>query len=410
MSIFMLELNFLLIKKQNKMTKIIYFTLAIFLLTACHKGKDMNATFYNCNLNFADSSNANSNNLKYQSLLNSITSKGVVGVTLSVYKPQAGMWLGASGKADLHNNINMEPCNITRVGSTVKMFVSTIILKLEEEGKLNIDDKISKYLQGENIDKIKNANQATIRQLMQHSSGINNYIQDLKFQTASLNNWIKEWRADELLKYSYNKTSYFNPDEDVRYSNTGYILLGLLIEKMEAKPLYKVFDEKIINPLGLTNTSFAGKKPVPDGIVRGYIDMYSNFNVIESTYFSGWDYYTADGGLISNAYDMNIFFKALMNGEVINAISLQKMLSWKTPKEVPVDFFSISYGLGIFRIETPKGIAYMHSGNAIGYDANMFYFPSDSTTIIITANSNYGKIEALVSSKEAMEKIINQVK
>jgi D-alanyl-D-alanine carboxypeptidase len=363
-------------------------------------------TAYDCNFSFRDSSSHNSNHQKYQALLNSITNDGVVGITMSVYHTNEGMWIGASGKADLRNNVDMKACNITRVGSIVKMFTATIVLKLQEEGKLNINDKISKYLQGDNIDRIRNANEATIRQLMQHSSGINNYIQSLQFQTASLNNLIKEWSADELLRYSYHKAPYFSPDEDVRYSNTGYVLLGLLIEKIEGKPLYQVFDEKIINPLSLVNTHFAGKNPVPNGIVRGYIDMYSNFNVIESTYYSGWDYYTADGGLISNTYDMNVFFRALMNGQIINNTSLHKMLTWKMPKEVAVDFFPIAYGLGIFKIETPKGVAYMHSGNAIGYDANIFYFPSDSTTIVYASNSNYGKIEPLVSSKAAMERII----
>jgi D-alanyl-D-alanine carboxypeptidase len=388
------------------MKKISIFLIALILLSACTKGEDIEPAFYNCNLNFIDSSQTNPNKLRYQSTLNEMTSKGVVGVEMSVFDSNYGMWLGSSGKADLHNNVNMKSCNISRFGSIVKMYTATIILKLQEEGKLNIDDKISNYLQGDNITKIKNAEKATIRQLMQHSSGINNYIQSLQFQTASINNLIKEWSADELLKYSYNKAPYFNPDEDVRYSNSGYILLGLLIEKIEGKPLYQVFDQKIINPLGLMNTSFAGKNPVPNGIVRGYIDLYSNLQVIESTYYSGWDYYTADGGLISNVYDMNVFFRALMNGQLINSNSLNQMLTWKIPKEVAVDFFPISYGLGIFKIETPKGIAYMHSGNAIGYDANMFFFPSDNTTIVYASNSNYGKIEPLVSSKEAMNKII----
>lgn len=386
---------------------IIFVIASLLTFYSCQKENNTNTgAAYNCNFSFTDSSSHNPNHAKYQALLNSFTGDGVVGITMSVYHTDKGMWVGASGKADLHNNTDMKPCNILRVGSTVKMLTATIVLKLQEEGKLNIDDKISKYLQGDNIDKIKNAGKATIRQLMQHSSGINNYIQDLKFQTASINNLIKEWTADELLRYSYNKTPYFGPDDDVRYSNSGYILLGLLIEKVEGKPLYKVFDEKIINPLGLTNTLFAGKTPVPNSIVRGYIDLYSNFNVIESTYYSGWDYYTADGGLISTTYDMNVFFRALMNGQIINAHSLNKMLSWKAPNKQPTDFFPISYGLGIFKIETPSGIAYMHSGNAIGYDANMFYFPSDGTTIIYASNSNYGKIEQFVSTKTAMEKII----
>ena len=82
-------------------------------------------------------------------------------------------------------------CNISRVGSTVKMLTATV-LKLAEEGKLNLDDKIADYLQGDVINKIENADIATIRQLLQHSSGVYNYIQNLKFQTASLNDLIRE--------------------------------------------------------------------------------------------------------------------------------------------------------------------------------------------------------------------------
>ena len=392
------------------MNKIIGFILALLLLISCHKGEDINPTFYSCSFDFADSSSLNPNNNKYQSLLNEMTSSGVVGVTMSVYNTQYGMWVGASGKADLHNKVEMQSCNISRVGSTVKMFTATTILKLVEEGKLNLDDKISSYLQGDRIDKIENADKATIRQLLQHSSGIYNYIQNLKFQTASLNDFIREWKPDDLLKYAYNQKAYFQPGEDVRYSNTGYVLLGLLIEKIEGKPFYKVFEDKIFNPLDLTRTKFAATDPIPNGIVRGYIDMYSNLQVVESTYFSGWDYYTADGGLISNPYDMNVFFRALMNGEIINSISLNEMLTWKTPNEPDPAFFPISYGLGIFKVETEKGTAYMHSGDAVGYYANMLYFPDDNTTVVYAVNSNYGKIDQFVSTKDAMAKIINVTK
>ena len=392
------------------MNKIFYLILALFLLFSCKKSETIETTFYDCNFNFSDSSSTNPDNNKYQSLLDAITSSGVVGITMSVYHPHTGIWVGASGKSDLYNNVNMEPCNISRVGSTVKMFTATTILKLMEEGKLNLDDRISSYLQGDVINKIENADKATIRQLLQHSSGIYNYIQNLKFQTASLNDFIREWKPNDLLNYAYNQKAYFQPDEDVRYSNTGYVLLGLLIAKIEGKPFYKVFEEKLFIPLGLTTTKFAAEDHIPYGIVRGYIDMYSNLQVVESTYYSGWDYYTADGGLISNPYDMNVFFRALMNGQIINSNSLNQMLTWKAPKEPDPSFFPISYGLGIFKIETDKGIAYLHSGDAVGYYANMLYFPSDSTTIVYAVNSNYGKIDQFVSTKEAVEKIINETK
>jgi len=380
------------------------------MFSACEKGDKLNPEFYDCKFNFIDTSYKHPSNSAYQALLTDMIAKGVVGVSMSVYHPQSGIWLGSQGKADLKNQINMQPCQMSRMGSIVKMYTATVILQLAEAGKLKLDDKIGNYLGGKPIDEIKNAESATIRQLLQHSSGIYNYIQNLKFQTASLNSLLKTWYPEDLLAYAYHQKAYFKPGEDVRYSNTNYILLGLLIEKLEGRPLYQVFDEKIIVPLGLKSTQFAGKNPVPNGIVRGYIDIYSNLQVIESTYYSGWDYYTADGGLLSNTYDMNIYFRALMHGKLIKESSLKEMLDWKAPNNKDLDFFPIHYGLGIFKIETAKGLAYMHSGDAIGYSASMFYFPSDSTTIVYAVNSNYGKIDQFVSSKTAIENIINKIK
>lgn len=392
------------------MNKLLYITIFILGMVSCRKSEEINPEVYSCNFSFTDSSSANINNVKYNQLLMNIVHSGVVGITMSVYHPETGIWLGAAGKADLHLNIDMKPCNISRVGSTVKMFTAVTVLKLAEEGKLDLDDRISDYLQGDIIDHIENADKATIRQLLQHSSGIYNYIQNLNFQTASLNDLIREWKPEDLLKYARGKDSYFSPGEDVRYSNTGYILLGLLIEKVENKPFYKVFEEKIFRPLGLSMTRFAAENPVPDDIVRGYVDLYSKLQVTESTYYSGWDYYTADGGLISNPYDMNVFFQALMNGELINESYLNQMLTWKTPKETDPEFFPISYGLGIFKIDTPYGTVYMHSGDAIGYYANMLYFPDDGTTIVYAVNSNYGKIDEYVSTKNAMENVMSFIR
>lgn len=387
-----------------------HYILIALLLISCSKSEKIQPNDYDCTFNFSDNSTMHPNHLVYQALLKDITSKGVVGINLSIHSPATGIWLGASGVSDIANHIPMQACHISRFGSTVKMLTAVTILKLVEEGKLNLEDKISTYLNGEVIEKIENADKASIRQLLQHSSGIYNYIQNLKFQTASLNDLIREWKPQDLLAYSYNQKAYFKPGEDVRYSNTGYILLGLLIEKIEGKPFYKVFEEKIFTPLNLNHTQFAAENPVPKGIARGYVDLYSNLQVIETTYYSGWDYYTADGGLISNPYDMSRFFQALMNGLILQPATLSEMLTWKSPLEPDDSFFPISYGLGIFKIETPKGIAYMHSGDAIGYYANMIYFPSDSTTVVYAVNSNYGKIDQFVSTKEAMLRIIDIAK
>lgn len=340
-------------------------------------------------------------------MLDDIKSSGVPGISMPVQDPIHGMWLGASGKADLKSSIDLKVGNITRVGSTVKTFTATIILILQEEGKLDLDDGVIDYLTDYDIRHLKNADIATIRQLLNHSSGIYNYIENIQFQTASLNDLVKKWSPEELMGYARGRKAYFIPGEDVEYSNTNYILLGMIISKIENKPFYEVFEEKIFGPLNLNSTQFAAQNPVPNNIISGYADLYSNLNVINVTYYSGWDYYTADGGLISNPYDLNTFFTSLVNGELISSSSLDAMMDWVTPNEEDADFFPITYGLGIFKMETQRGEAYFHSGDAIGYYANMVYFPDQMATITWAVNGNYGKIDEFTSTQEAMEHIFD---
>lgn len=342
-------------------------------------------------------------------IMEGMVSKGVPGIMMTVHTETGGYFSGSLGKSDLANDIDMKSCNITRVGSTVKTFTAVTILKLQEEGKLDLDDKITAYLPKTVLDHMANADKATIRQLLNHSSGIFNYIQDLKFQTASLNNLTKVWTPEELLDYARNRDAYFAPGEDVKYSNTSYIFLGMIIESVESKPFYEVFQDKIFDPLQLNFTQFAATDPVPNNIVRGYIDQYSNLNLINSTQYSGWDYFTADGGLISNAHDLNVFLTHLFEGNLLSDASLQEMMDWQSPKEQDSEGFVTRYGLGIFGIETDYGPAYIHSGDAIGYFASMVYFPNQQTTITWAVNANYGKIDDFTQSKDVMEKIFKAV-
>jgi D-alanyl-D-alanine carboxypeptidase len=379
------------------------------ILYSCKEDDILEPAFYECEFSFADSSSSNPGNSKYQQLLDDMTSSGVPGVMMCIFKENEGTWIGASGKADLKNGQDMLPCNITRVGSTVKTFTAVTILKLAEQGKLSLDDRAADYLSSSDIKDIENADRATVRQLMNHSSGIFNYIQDLQFQTASLNDLIREWEPDELLHYARKRNAYFEPGEDVLYSNTNYILLGKIIETIEGKPFYDVFREQIFNPLNLEKTQFAATDPVPDGIVRGYVDFYSNLDVINATYYSGWDYYTADGGLISNPYDLFVFLKSLMDREIISEESFHEMTTWTEPKEQDPEFYRIYYGLGLFRMDTPYGPAYFHSGDAIGYYANMLYLYDSKTYIIWAVNGNYGKIDEFSSTKDAIGNILEAV-
>ncbi len=344
----------------------------------------------------------------YESTLQNMINSGIPGAMLTVHN-ENGYSSYAKGYADLASKVALQPCHITRVGSTVKTFTSVSILLLQESGKLNIDDPISNYLSREQIKDIENASKVTIRQLLQHSSGIYNYIQNLQFQTASLNDLTKIWQPEELLDYARGKDAYFSPGTNVRYSNTNYILLGMIIDEVTQRPFYEFFEEQIFRPLGMEFTEFAAINHVPKGIIRGYIDLYSNLNLIDTTYYSGWDYFTADGGLISNTYDLNIFLTNLFHGKLLSESSMEEFTNWSSPNESDHDGFPTYYGLGIFKVDTDYGPAYLHSGDAIGYFASMVYFPKQDITISWAVNGNYGRLDKYSQSTEAMESIFKAI-
>ncbi len=391
------------------MIKKVFQLLVVCLLGACtEKDEVFEASFYEC------TSGITSNNLQHplanriDSLAETFINKGIPGIMISV-RNKAGQYTASRGKSDLASNVDLQACNITRAGSTVKTFTAVTLLMLQEDGLLDLDDPISEYLSKKVFHGIENAENSTIRQLLNHSSGIHNYIQDTKFQTASLNDLIKEWQPEELLEYSRGRNAYFAIGTDVRYSNTNYILLGLIIEEVTGLPFYEVFEEMLFRPMHLNFTSFAATDPVPNGIIRGYVDLYSNLNLINATYYSGWDYFSADGGLISNTSDLSLFMAKLFQGELLSTESLSEMKSWIAPNEPNKDGFETFYGLGIFQIMTDYGPAYLHSGDAIGYFASMVYFPKQDIAISWASNGNYGKLDAIIQSKETMERIFEAI-
>ncbi|PHN04573.1 serine hydrolase domain-containing protein [Flavilitoribacter nigricans] len=343
-----------------------------------------------------------------QQLLQDLVRDGLPGIQMSI-RQDGRNWNGSAGKADLAGGQDLLACDITRVGSTVKTFTALTVLMLQEEGKLTLNDPVRDYLSPAQLEGLENADEATIRQLLEHSSGIYNYILNLEFQTASLNDLTRVWQPEELLAYARGKSATFAPGSDVAYSNTNYILLGQLIEQIEGKAFYEIFREKISEPAGLEYTRFAATDPVPESIIRGYVDLYSKLEVIDATHYSGWDYFTADGGLIANAHDLALFMETLFTGSLLSDVSREEMLSWKRPSGSNFELFETDFGLGIFRMNTPYGAAYMHSGDAIGYYATMFYFPQQQTAIAWAVNGNYGKLDQFSQSREAMERVFKTV-
>jgi len=322
----------------------------------------------------------------YQAVIDKYTKAGLPGIAILV-RDKNGLWIGASGKADIDQNIPMKPCIISKGASTTKTFIGTLTLLLAEEGKLNLDDNIEKWVPQNVIAEVKNAKASTVRMLLNHTSGIADIIDDQGFYLAVLNNPSHNWTSEELIKYVYGDEPIFPAGTDVEYSNTNYLLLAMILDKVTGKNHSIALREKILNPLKLSNSYYFWHDPLPPNTAQGYFDFYNNGTILNLTNYntgSGNGY----GGLYTTVYDLQTFIEALVRDKkILTQQSLDKMLTFTKEDES----YYRANGLGIFKDfldrETDQ-FGYGHRGRDLGYTADMYWFPNQDVTM--TYLINYG--------------------
>jgi D-alanyl-D-alanine carboxypeptidase len=221
-----------------------------------------------------------------------------------------------------------------RVGSVTKTFTATIVLKLVEEGALRLDSTLEDHVPGV----IPRGAEITIRQLLQHRSGIADVTDYPSWLESALRS--SSSRPIDTLRFAGSKPLVFAPGSQGRYSNTNYIALGLVIEKVTGRSYAQELEERILKPLGLDNTELPETRRLPDLDDGGY-----NPNV-------PW----AAGAIVSNAHDLSRFYSAFLSGRILSSATLATMK--KTVEGV---------GLGIFSTELPCGRFWGHAGGILDY-------------------------------------------
>ena len=336
----------------------------------------------------------------YQQIIDDLLTAGVPGVSATVLSPE-GMWSTTGGKSDLKNNIDLTPGNTLRAGSMTKVFAATTILILQDEGVLSIDDKINTYIPHSITDKIENANDVTIKQLLNMTSGIRDY-HGLKSILEILNLSSEKKSAEENIETIYNKKANFRPGEKNLYTNSNYLLAALVIKYATGRPANEVVQEKIIDRFGLSNTFVS--TVTPENLSRSYMDIYDNgymkdVTEIDNNAVGGED--MLDGGIISSSYDLAHFLNLLMNGEILTENSLNQMKEFLVITEDLGDQdFITQYGLGLMYLETDNGIAIGHYGNVHGFTGLMFYFPEADITLSVIINGYSADIQDVIMGKE----------
>ncbi|MCC5626103.1 beta-lactamase family protein [Nostoc sp. CHAB 5715] len=211
------------------------------LLGSCEKEPEASPAQSNCDLGIKNHPNA----AKYQKIIDKFMRAGAAGVSITIKSPE-GVWTAASGKADLPGNVNLSPCHTLRIGSISKTFTSAVILKLQEEGKLNINDLACKYLPEEYTRNIRNLEKATIRDLLQHTSGVHEYL-GIGGLLDILNLSVRRQSAEENLRSIFGKKARFEVGKAAQYTNSNYLILALVIKNVTKKTAYEAVTDMIIN-------------------------------------------------------------------------------------------------------------------------------------------------------------------
>ncbi len=343
--------------------------------------------------------NTNARANEFQTFIEAKVAQGIPGMTMLIKTPD-GIWSGTAGKVDVASDIDMKPCNIMRVGSITKIFTATLIMQLQEEGKLTIDDPISDYLSTEIVTKVSNASTATIKNLLNHTSGIADYVKTINYATQLLNDPAHNWTMREELEFIYNKNAEFAVGTKRDYSNTNFVLLGLIAENITNKTGTQLYNERIFNPLNLASTHFSLDGTIPNDIARGYLDYEGDFTVHDATNFT-FGHNTMDGGITSNIFDLYKFITAVNTPDIL--LSQNSIVSMRTVVDVQrlnpstanhkAKFTDV--GLGWFIMETRYGNAVAHGGRTPGYSSFMCRFIDQDITVVYIANGSDGEISKI---------------
>jgi D-alanyl-D-alanine carboxypeptidase len=355
----------------------------LFVATISCKEPDIVST-HDCSFTIPSSSSTHPKSTAFQNIIDTHVKKGMPGISALV-QDEDGIWIGFSGKADIDKNIDFTPCHPSKVASITKFMVGTLTFMLQEKGMININDPISKYIDSDIIKKVKNADKATIKNCMQHTTGFYDLISDSEFYLAVLNNPNKNWKAEELLKFVYGKNGNFDPGEGVEYSNTNTIFVSMCLDKVLGYSHARALREMIWEPLGMNDTYYQSRESLPNNVTQGYYDLYNNNTIVNVSNLitgSGNGY----GGVYSTVEDLYKFMKAYyFDKTLVNEQSMTTMMTF-----LPEDDAN-NLGVGImqkFKNFSPHlGIG--HSGRDLGYSADLFVFPTRNNRLMIFF-VNYG--------------------
>ncbi|HEX2640805.1 MAG TPA: serine hydrolase domain-containing protein, partial [Pyrinomonadaceae bacterium] len=303
----------------------------------------------------------------------SLAKSGTPSASVAVVKDGQVAYLKAYGTARLEPNTPATPAMRYSIGSISKQFTAAAMLLLQEEGKLSLDDKVGKYLPD-----LTRANEVTIRQLLSHTSG----YQDYWPQDYVMPMMLKPVTADKILEMWARKPLDFEPGTKWQYSNTNYVIAGLIIEKVSGMPLMEFLQKRVFTPLKMTSVSDIDRTRLGDTDPTGYL-RYA-LGPLRPAPKEGPGWLFAAGELAMPAQDL-----AKWDISIID----QKLLKPASYSEFGRDTLlatgvGTNYGLGVDVAMLAGRRALSHGGEVSGFTAENIVFPDDRAAVVVLTNQD----------------------
>jgi D-alanyl-D-alanine carboxypeptidase len=321
-----------------------------------------------------------------QTLDETINSLGIPGAVFAVQLNNGSQWIGVSGVSDREQNTPMQPQDQFRIGSITKTFVATAILLLVEDGKINLTDTLKDWLPDLNV---PNDDTITIKNLLNMTSGVFSYLSDPNFFGAYYTNPGQTYTPEQLVQAALPFSPIFEPGQAYSYSNSNYILLGLIAEKAAGAPLPEQIQKRILDQLQMQSSTFPSTPAFSGGYTHGYtsemfpdgsMDPNKILDFSNASPTAAW----AAGAMVSNATDLMTWIIATVKGTLLSPQTQQMRIQGVVGELGEVG--DLCYGLGLMEADFGAAKIIGHGGAILGYKGSMVYWPEQKAYTVVLIN------------------------
>jgi D-alanyl-D-alanine carboxypeptidase len=321
----------------------------------------------------------------YQPLLDEMVNDKVPGVILLVETPEE-KFLSSAGFANQESQTLMQPYHQMPTGSSGKPMTALLATMLHHEGILNLDNTLDFWLEEALVSQIENGTQITLRQLLSHTSGVYDYLDEtaLDYFEAVLDD-PETLKTDEFaLQFALNQPAYFLPGQGFQYSNTGYLLAGLILDQVLGQHHSTEFRNRILMPLALTDTYYAGLEKERGDIISGYYED-EDFDWIDTKFFQQ-NIGVADAPVVSTVENLALFLKSFVTDDTFTSQTIKDTLF--SDENLIAIGEDVEYGMGIFVEKEIAGnnTMYHHGGLEPGYSVHNIYIKEIDLSVTAFVN------------------------